>query len=378
MDINCTQQRYFSVLFLIALFFSTTLICAQEIERTEYDELIEQGVKHLEKREFEAAQQIFTTALEINRKLTEAHFGLGLIYFHIRQDNNAEKKFSEVLKIDPRHTSANNLLGELFYRQENYEKAILYMEKAVQTNLFDFSLRQRLERMKREFKTEKDFNQNTVSHFQLKHEGYERVQASRIVLKILEDAYGEIGRALSYYPAHDVQAILYSNEQFQEVTEAPGWSGGVFDGKIRIPIRGIEEETPGLRYLLFHEYTHALVYSITPICPTWLNEGLAQYFEKRKIGPGYHELLKGLAKAENLPSLRALEGPFAGLSGDQVFIAYLTSFSVVRYLIDRHSLYSVKSILEKLAQGATIQKVIDQELMISFDKFELNWRHSLE
>ena len=28
---------------------------------------------------------------------------------------------------------------------------------------------------------------------------------------------------------------------------------------------------------LFHEYTHALVYSVTPVCPRWIHEGLAEY-----------------------------------------------------------------------------------------------------
>ena len=58
-----------------------------------------------------------------------------------------------------------------------------------------------------------------------------------------------VGRGLSYYPDHEIQVILYSGQQFQEVTDAPGWSGGIYDGKIRIPIGGIEQETPGLRRL---------------------------------------------------------------------------------------------------------------------------------
>ena len=102
-----------------------------------------------------------------------------------------------------------------------------------------------------------------------KYEGRERIETGKIVLRILEDAYGEVGRAFSHYPDQEIQVILYSDQQFQEVTDAPGWSGGVYDGKIRMPIGGIEKETPGLRRILYHEYTHAVVRDITKRCPTW-------------------------------------------------------------------------------------------------------------
>ena len=143
--------------------------------------------------------------------------------------------------------------------------------------------RARLERVRKEHVTEKDFSRDVTSHFLIKYEGREKIEAGRIILRILEDAYGEVGKSLSYYPDREIQVILYSSQQFQEVTDAPGWSGGIYDGKIRIPIGGIEKETPGLRRLLYHEYTHAVVRALAPRCPTWLNEGLAQYFEGREI-----------------------------------------------------------------------------------------------
>lgn len=217
-----------------------------------------------------------------------------------------------------------------------------------------------------------------TSHFLTKYEGREKIEAGRIVLRILEDAYGEVGRALSYYPDREIQVILYSSQQFQEVTDAPGWSGGVFDGKIRIPIGGIEQETPGLRRLLYHEYTHAVVRAIAPRCPTWLNEGLAMYFEGRELDSRQKDLLRTLAQAGKLPSLRNLEGSFMGLGGNQAMLAYLFSLSSVRYMIDSFGLYRARSILDELAAGADTGKAVSSGIMLSYEEFERGWKRSLE
>jgi hypothetical protein len=217
-----------------------------------------------------------------------------------------------------------------------------------------------------------------TSHFLVKYEGREKIEAGRIVLRLLEDAYGSVGRGLSYYPDRELQVILYSGKQFQEVTDAPGWSGGIYDGKIRIPIGGIEQETPGLRNLLHHEYTHAVVRSITPNCPTWLNEGLAQYFEGRELDSSQKEALRRIARAGKLPSLPDLEGSFMGLANTQATYAYLFSLSSVRDMVDSFGMYRVKSVLEELGKGADTGKAVSSGIMISYEEFERGWKLSLE
>ena len=172
--------------------------------------------------------------------------------------------------------------------------------------------------------------------------------------------------------------ILYSGQQFQEVTDAPGWSGGIYDGKIRIPIGGIEHETPGLKRILYHEYTHAVVRAITPRCPTWLNEGLAQHFEGREIDGGQRAMLAKIAREGRLPQLASLEGPFMGLNSGQASLAYLYSLSSVRYMVDAFGMYRIKSVLEELSKGADTGKAISSGILLSYDELDRGWKRSLE
>ncbi len=350
---------------------------AQTGEQNTYARIVRKGSEQMHTGDYQAARDTFTEALRYNDADPAAHLGLGLAYFHLREDNYAERELSRAIVLDPGLSAAYQWMGELYYRKDDLETAAIYWEKAVALNPAS-NLKARLERIRREHRAEKDFNRDVTSHFLIKYEGREKIEAGRIILRILEDAYSDVGRALSFYPDREIQVILYSAQQFQEVTDAPGWSGGVYDGKIRIPIGGIEKETPGLRRLLLHEYTHAVVRAITKFCPSWLNEGLAQYFEGREIEVRQKEALTKIARSGKVPSLTNLEGSFTGLNGNQANLAYFFSLSSVRYMIDNFGMYRVKSVLDELALGADTGKAVDSAISLSYEEFDRGWKRSLE
>ena len=352
---------------------------AQTAERNTYNRLLMTGSERLKQGDQRGARDAFEEAIRYYDAGPAAHLGLGIANYHLKDDRNAERELLRVLELDPREKTAYQVLGDMAQRKDDLGAAAAYWEKALELDPSNEALKQRLERIRREHRTEKDFSRDVASHFSVKYEGREKIEAGRIILRILEDAYGEIGRALSYYPDQEIAVILYSNRQFQDVTDAPGWSGGIYDGKIRIPIGGIEQETPGLRRILYHEYTHAVVRAITPRrVPGWLNEGLAQYLESRDADPHQKEMLRRLAQAGKLPPLENMSGSFMGLSSNEAAYAYLVSLSSVRHMVDRYGMYRVKMVLEELSGGADMAKAVNAALLVSLDEFERGWKRSLE
>ena len=352
---------------------------AQSAERNTYQRQVKAGYDRLNQGDHRGARDAFEEAMKYYDADPAAHLGLGIANYHLKDERTAERELQRALELNPREKTAYLVLGDMAQRKDDLVAAAAYWEKALELEPSNEALKARLERIRREHRTEKDFSRDVASHFSVKYEGREKIEAGRIILRILEDAYGAVGRALSYYPDHEIAVILYSSQQFQDVTDAPGWSGGIYDGKIRIPIGGIENETPGLRRLLIHEYTHAAVRGITPRrVPTWLNEGLAQYFEGREVGSHQKELLRQLAQAGKVPALSELEGSFLGLSGPQASYAYLISLSAVNHMIDRYGMYRVKIVLEELSAGADPSRAVNNALLISLQEFERGWKRSLE
>ncbi|MFA5072536.1 MAG: hypothetical protein WC539_01335 [Nitrospirota bacterium] len=347
-------------------------------QTTTYNKFVKSGFEQLKTGDYRAAKEAFEQAVWHDDTRGEGHLGLGIAYFHLRDDTHAERSLIRASEIMPQASQPFEFLGELYYRKDDLETAASYWQKALALNPGSAVIQARLDRITREHKTEKDFNRDVTSHFLIKYEGRQMIEAGRIILRILEDAYGTIGRTLSCYPSEEIQAILYSSKQFQEVTDAPGWSGGLYDGKIRIPIGGITQETPGLRRLLYHEYTHALIRTIAKQVPTWLNEGLAQCLEGRELSSYQKTLLKQLALQGKIPSLSNLEGSFTGLHAGTAGMVYLISFSSVRYMIDTYGMYRVRSILDELGKGSDIRSAISSSIMISYEEFERGWRRSLE
>ena len=367
----------FGLIFLM-VFWLPAPVPAQTAELNTYVRFVKKGSEQMKTGDYDGARSSFEEALRYYDADPAAHLGLGLAYFHLHDDKYAERELTRASELKPDLSEPYQWLGEIYYRKDDLESAVSYWEKAVELNPSASNLKARLDRIKKEHQTEKDFNRDVTSHFLIKYEGREKIEAGRIILRILEEAYSDVGRSLSFYPDQEIQVILYSGQQFQEVTDAPGWSGGIYDGKIRIPIGGIENETEGLRGLLYHEYTHAVVRAITRSCPTWLNEGLAQYFQGREIGARHKQLISRTAEPGKAVSLSGLAGSFTGLNNNQALVAYLLSLSAVRHMVDTYGMYRVKSVLDELSSGADITKAISSALSLSYEEFELGWKRSLE
>src|SRR5574337_188400 len=173
-------------------------------EQNTYAGLANKGFEQLKAGDYPAARDAFSQALRFYDRDAAAHLGLGLAYFHMRDDIAAERELSQAITLDPKLSTAYQFLGELSYRKDDLETAVQYWEKAVALNPSADALRVRLERIRREHSTEKDFNHDVASHFTVKYEGRERIETGRIVLRILEDAYGEVGRGLAAYPDRDI------------------------------------------------------------------------------------------------------------------------------------------------------------------------------
>lgn len=374
---NALKQMCMTALVAMAFLWSYAPASAQTAEWNTYAARVRAGIDALKTGELQSALGLFEDALRYHETGAEAHLGIGIVYFHRHDDAASERELLRTVELDRANKTAYQYLGELYYRKDDLEAALSSWDKALELQPDDEQLKAKIAKIRKEHGAERDFNRDATSHFSIKYEGRERAETGRIVLKILEDAYSEIGRALSFYPDRDISVILYSNDQFRDVTDAPGWSGGIYDGKIRIPIGGIEQETPGLRRMLYHEYTHAVVRAITPRCPTWLNEGLAQYLEGRDLAAHQHTI-KQLARSGSLPSLASLEGSFLGLGDKQASQAYMISLSAVRHIANAFGLYRIRMILDEMASGADGQHAIGRGLALSYEEFELGWRRSLE
>ena len=242
------------------------------------------------------------------------------------------------------------------------------------TNEYVFA---RLKVLTGEYVTENDFRSKEGSHFIVKYDAGENALLGNLVSILLEEAYMRVGYDFGHYPEDRIEAVLYTKDQFRDITKSPSWAGAIYDGRIKIPVGGITERTDMLEGVLFHEYSHAVVHRVAKgKAPMWLNEGFAQYVEGKRIDSRQEAFLKDII-GENRFSLRNLEGSFMRLSANEARKAYLLSLSAVEYIITEFGSFSAISMLEALGSGESLDSAVSSALYLSYEELIDNWLGSI-
>jgi hypothetical protein len=160
--------------------------------------------------------------------------------------------------------------------------------------------------------------------------------------------------------------VFYTRQQFHDVTGAPEWAGGGFDGQIRLPLGGASTSLADFDRVLVHELTHAMIHHIAPRnVPAWLHEGLAMRFE----GHDADQAARRLAAARVHVPLRRLQGGFSRLTAVQAAVAYEESAVAADALLARIGPQGLTTLLGDLDRGEPLDQAVER-FGFTFDTFE--------
>ncbi len=323
----------------------------------------------------DAASRLFADAIDGRPQAASLRFGAGLVEHLLGHTDQARTLLEEALRLHPGLTDASLLLGEIFYRDGAIDHAISVYEAALIVAPNNAQIQNKLEKWRKEAALQGNFQRRLNAHFTVLFEGHREQELADAALRSLESAYWRIGIALAAYPASIITVVLYTDEQFHDITRSPSWAGGVYDGTIRIPMRDALNNLPQLEKVLAHEFTHALVESLSPRrTPTWLNEGLAVVFENGELT--WAEQI--VRSAKTVIPLARLHGSFLKLASDQVPLAYAESALAVRILLDRSGPLALALLLKDLNAGQDFAAAFDHYYTWSYVEFQNVWSESLK
>jgi hypothetical protein len=292
--------------------------------------------------------------------------GAALVAHLQSRHEEARQHLVAALRIDPSLTAASILLGDVLHRMGDIDGAILVYERALAQAPDHPQILKRLETWRKESALHSRFGQKLSDHFTVLFEGPAEAALAERAVAILEAAYWRIGTALYTYPTDVITVVLYTREQFRDITQSPDWAGGAYDGRIRVPVRGALQNLREFERVLAHEFTHALVRSLAPRgVPTWLHEGLAALFEGSDI-ERYHRLLR----TGTPPALASLQGSFANLDAKDAALAYAQSVVAAQALLDQAGAPAVVNLLTDVGAGAPFAAAFERHVLISYADFQ--------
>jgi len=273
------------------------------------------------------------------------------------------------VEANPKLAEAYSMLGYAYYKNDRNREAIAALKKSLELHPDD-RVRELMERLERESRTEADFREQGSSHFTLRYEGSQTADDLRAqILDTLEADYRDLQNDLGGAP-RNVFVSLYTDEAFFDVTQAPAWSAALNDGKIRIPISGVKAMTPQLARVLRHELTHSFVQQITHgRAPQWLNEGIAE-MEEGMSTVAFGSRLASLYIAGHQIPLNQLEGNFNAYSSGEASVAYAEGLAAVEYIRNTYGLADVARILQRLGDGQSIESALRSTIHSGYAELE--------
>ena len=319
---------------------------------------------------FETAARYLSRAdgLFPNNAIIMSHYGSVLM--RLGRFKEAESLALRASQLDPEMAAAFAVLGYSELQLGKLKEGIAALQRSIKIQPSS-QVAEVLKKAQRELAAEGDFSEENSVHFSMRYEGGQApAQFRREILQTLEHHFDDLSRDLDFVPREMIPVVLYTDKQYFDVTQAPTWSGALYDGKLRMPISGLSAMTPDLSRVLKHELTHSFINAIAKNrCPTWLNEGIAQLEEPRSTRSQGSRLAALYTTQHNIP-LNELEASFVRLTPAEANVAYAQSLFSVEYIRDTYGMSDLAAILKRLGEGQSTESALRSTIHSGYGQLE--------
>lgn len=331
-------------------------------------------------KQYEQADENLVKAIELYPD--EPVYGLlrGICLYNLKKYDVARHELERVRLLQPESVEIIIYLGLVQYETDNRPEAVQLWEQALKLAPEKKEIMQLLEKARKEIAVEARMDRGNSSRFNLTYDPGVPASFALAVLDVLESASNQVGSELGHFPDARVPVVIYKRDDYKSVTNSPDWSGGVYDGTIRLPFGALSEISPGLRSVLFHEYAHVVVYDLTRgNCPLWLNEGIAEMFGRKQLDDSRMMHAHSAGKGATV-DIRKFEGSFTGLSTVDASVAYQQSYNLVNYVVSNYGWHRIRQILSALGRGMTITDAVSSTLKsynLTYDGLVKEWQEAM-
>ncbi len=189
------------------------------------------------------------------------------------------------------------------------------------------------------------------------------IDTARGMVAALDQEYSRIAGRLGCQAEERIVAIAQSPTAYRKTTDAAEWSGGQFDGRIRVPVFDGQQMDAAMRRILAHETTHACL-TMLGHWPAWLQEGLAQEMSGDRLTPAMQRKIQDWARAGKLPRLENLSQDWSRLDTEHALAAYALSLAAVEMIDQEYGAEAMGNLLRNPQRLAEIQVELDKRFSL--------------
>ena len=261
------------------------------------------------------------------------------------------------LRKDPRNPILLAVAGMAAYRAGATARAVGYLKDA-EAIRSDPSVAALLARAQREATADQGVQTLETTRFSLHYDPQVMpADVARQLAAVLEQEYTRISFELGCQTAERLSATAQSREAYLRATGAAEWSGGQFDGRIRVAVL----EPTEMRKTFAHELVHACL-AATGRWPAWLHEGLAQRLSGETLTPALRETVREAAKSGQLPPLQKMSQTWARLTPEHARLAYGVALYAAELFFAHHQDFGIRTLVRNPEYLDRIAEDIDRRM----------------
>ena len=279
-------------------------------------------------------------------------FLANLAYLHLRRSEYTQSLdyLERARQAAPNDPDVAKLTGWAYYGLNKLDQAVAEWQRALRLRP-DAETEAALKKALRDREEEAQYQENESAHFTLRYNGAAEPLLARDVLRTLERHFAAIESELSYAPPDPIGVVLYTQQAFADITQAPAWVGALNDGRIRVPVQGLSSVTPELSRVLRHELTHSFVQQkARGRAPAWIQEGLAQWVEGKR-SDGTAAALARMAASSPEEVSAHFTGDWMKMPNETAAAAYAWALANVECVVHAGGMTDMQRIMERLAAG---------------------------
>ena len=341
--------------------------------------LSDQGEWALAAQQFQESLRLDADNQQVQRNFSQLWLKQAHEAYERRDITGAVEALRQATALNPELVDAYALLGKIEYDRQRLKEAKAAWERVLALDPGRTEVAAQLGQVTEELPVESAFERLPQSYFDLRYEEHLRRPVGFDIRDALITARRQVGSDFAYWPKYKLVVLIYSPEKFRQLREEmPEWMGGQFDGKIRVPVPSEQFDQATVRNILFHEYTHALVHDLTKgRCPTWLNEGLAEYEGRTQASQPLRLLARASEAKQLIPWAELSDHISPALGAEEVGLAYEQSYSVVASLVNRYGFWRIRKLLQAIAGGQDWQEAMAEQFRRKLPRLEADWQDGL-
>lgn len=268
---------------------------------------------------------------------------------------------TDLLRTRPKDPFVLSLAGLAAYQSDRTRQALNYWAEslAVRPNP---SVEALYRKAQKELAADTSRSRMYGSRFVLRFNDNEIGQGTaQEILAALNEEYARLDAALGCGLSEQTTVVVQTMDVYRAASSAAEWSGGQFDGRIRIGYEG-RALTPRTRRAMAHELVHACL-ARNGRFPAWFHEGMAQRWSGESVTSAELATVRQMLRSKRMPGLNQMPPSWGRLSAWHANLAYAISLAAVDAMYRSYGDQYVRNLLRNPEQLAGVADKVTQALM---------------